>query len=196
MPRLGSQFYELMTVADFLDWPGDGTGRRLQLVDGEVRTISIGTTTRGAIQATLAYLLANHFSVTVSARRALIRPCIAPRIRANLNVRCPALAVTATRDQPGQYILPDPIVAIEILSADDASDVWNNVWSYTTIPSVREIVVVHSTRVMAELLRRGTDGSWPAEPEEIGPDGALRLESIDFACPLLNIYAQTPLARA
>jgi Uma2 family endonuclease len=68
------------------------------------------------------------------------------------------------------------------------------VWSYTTIPSVREIVVVHSTSVLAEVLRRGTDGHWPEEPEEIGADGTLRLESIDFACPLRQIYAQTHLA--
>jgi hypothetical protein len=68
------------------------------------------------------------------------------------------------------------------------------VWSYTTIPSVREIVVVHSARVFAELLRRGADGNWPAEPEEIGPDGTLRLDSIGFACPLPAVYAQTHLA--
>ena len=67
-------------------------------------------------------------------------------------------------------------------------------WSYTTIPSVREIVVVHSTRVFAELLRRDADGNWPAEPEEIGPGGTLRLDSIAFACPLPAVYAQTHLA--
>ena len=95
---------------------------------------------------------------------------------------------------PGQQILPDPILLIEILSPGNASDTWDNVWSYTTIPSVREIVVVHSTRLFAELLRRQADGNWPAEPLEIGPDGALRLESIGFACPLIDVYAQTHLA--
>ena len=59
---------------------------------------------------------------------------------------------------------------------------------------MREIVIVHSTRVLAELLRREADGNWPAEPEEIGPDGTLRLDSIDFACPLPAVYAQTHLA--
>ena len=77
---------------------------------------------------------------------------------------------------------------------DDVRDTWDNVWSYTTIPSVREIVVVHSTRVFAELLRRGADGNWPAEPEEIGLEGTLRLDSIGFACPLPAVYAQTRLA--
>ena len=97
-------------------------------------------------------------------------------------------------DAPGQQTLPDPIVLIEILSPGNASQTWDNVWSYTTIPSVREILVVHSTRRFAELLRRDGDGNWPAEPEEVGPDGTLRLDSIAFACPLPAIYAQTHLA--
>ncbi len=29
-----------MTADDFLAWPGDGTGRAFQLVDGEVRPVS------------------------------------------------------------------------------------------------------------------------------------------------------------
>jgi hypothetical protein len=85
-------------------------------------------------------------------------------------------------------------VLIEILTPGNASDTWENVWSYTTIPSVREIVVVHSTRVFAELLRRDGEGNWPAEPEEIGPDGGLRLDSIGFDAPLRAVYAQTHLA--
>jgi Uma2 family endonuclease len=182
-----------VTVTDFLAWRGDGSGRRYQLVDGEVRAISTGTTTRGLIQATLARLLGNQLDASGSPCHGVIRPCIAPRVRTRLNVRCPALAVTAARDEPRQYIVPDPIVLIEFLSDDDR-DIWNNVWSYTTIPSVREIAVVHSTRVLVELLRRGADGSWPEEPEEIGSGASLRLDSIGFACALADVYAKTHLA--
>ena len=117
-----------------------------------------------------------------------------PRVRANINLRVPDLGRHCTPDCPGEQALPDPIVLIEILSPGNASDTWENVWSYTTIPSVREILVVHSTRRFAELLRRDADGNWPAEPEEIGADGTLRLDSIAFACPLPAVYAQTHLA--
>ena len=109
-------------------------------------------------------------------------------------MRCPATGHHGHGTSRAQYIVPDPIVLIEILSPARLATRWNNVWSYTTIPSVREIVVVHSTRVFAELLRRDADGNWPAEPEEIGPDGTLRLDSIGFACPLPAVYAQTHLA--
>jgi hypothetical protein len=55
---------------------------------------------------------------------------------------------------------------------------------------VREIAVVHSTRVLVELLQRGADGHWPEKPS----DGTLRFESIGFACRLPEVYAQTHLA--
>ena len=183
-----------MTVADFLDSPGDGSGRKFQLVDGELRAMSPGSATHGTIQMTLGRLIGNALVETGAKCRVVSEPAVTTRVRANVNMRVPDLGVTCTPDAAGQQILPDPIVLIEILSPGNASDTWDNVWSYTTIPSVREIVVVHSTRMFAELLRRQADGNWPAEPEEIGPEGAPGLESIGFACPLINVYAQTHLA--
>jgi Uma2 family endonuclease len=143
---------------------------------------------------TLGRLIGTELVAAGGRCRVVSEPGIATRVRANTNLRVPDLGVTCTPDAPGQQMLPDPILLIEILSPGNASDTWDNVWSYATIPSVREIVVVHSTRVAAELVRRGPDGHWPEEPEAIGPDGALRLESIDFTCPLRHIYAQTHLA--
>ena len=116
------------------------------------------------------------------------------RIRSHINLRVPDLGVTRTADAPGQQTLPDPIALIEVLSPGNAADTWDNVWAYTTIPSVREIAVVHSTRVLAEVLRRGADGHWPAEPEAIGGEDMLRLESIGVAFALREAYAQTHLA--
>jgi Uma2 family endonuclease len=121
-------------------------------------------------------------------------PAVATRVRASTNLRVPDLGVTCTPDAPGQQILPDPVLLIEILSPGNAADALENVWSYTTIASVREIAIVHSTRVLLELLRRAGDGQWPEDPEEIGPGGTLNLESIGFGCPLTSIYAQTHLA--
>jgi Uma2 family endonuclease len=94
---------------------------------------------------------------------------------------------------PGQQVWPDPILLIEILSPGNSADTWENVWSYCTIPSVREIAIVHSTRVLVELLRCGPDGHWPEETEKIGPGGPLSFECIGFNCPLSEVYAETPL---
>jgi len=182
-----------MTVADFLDWPGDGTGRKFQLVDGYVRAMSPGSVTHGRIQATLARLIGNSLAARGGPCQLVVEPAVATRVRANINVRVPDLGVTCAPDAPGQQILPDPVLLIEILSPGNTADTWDNVWSYCTIPSVQEIAIVHSTRVLIELLRRGPDSHWPEQPEEIGPGGALRLESVGFACPLSDVYAQTHL---
>jgi len=194
MPSARRKTPEPMTVADFLAWPGEGSGRRFQLVDGELRAMSPGSATHGTIQMTLGRLIGNKLVEDGSRCRVVSEPAVATRVRANINMRVPDLGVSCTADAPGQQELPDPILLIEILSPGNASDTWDNVWSYTTIPTVREILVVHSTRVFAERLRRGDDGNWPHEPEEIGLDGTLRLDSIGFACPLRAAYAQTHLA--
>ena len=49
MPSARRKTPEPMTVADFLDWPGDGSGRKFQLVDGELRAMSPGSVTHGTI---------------------------------------------------------------------------------------------------------------------------------------------------
>lgn len=183
-----------MTLAEFLDWPGDGSGRTFQLVDGEVRAMSPGSATHGTIQANLCWLIRNGLVASATGCRIVAEPGVITRIRSHMNMRVPDLGITRTPDAPGQQALPDPVALIEVLSPGNAADTWDNVWAYTTIPSVREIAVVHSTRVLAEVLRRGTDGHWPAEPEEIGADDTLRLESIAVAFRLREVYGQTHLA--
>src|SRR5215470_18857753 len=156
-----------MTVAEFLDWPGDGSGRKFELVDGELRAMSPASRAHGAIQMTLGRLIGNALVDAGSRYEVIGTPGVITGIRPHINIRIPDLGISGTADAPGQRALPDPIVLIEVLSPSNASDTWDNVWAYTTIPSVHEIVVVHSTRVLAELLRRGTDGRWPAGTEKI-----------------------------
>ena len=194
MPSARNKILEPVTVSDFLAWEGDGSGRKFQLVDGELRAMSPAHITHGRIQSKLDRLIGNWLEKQGGPCEIVTEPAVATRVRANINLRVPDLGVTCTPDAVEQKTLPDPIVLIEILSPGNASKTWENVWSYTTIPSVREILIVHSTRRFAELLRRDADGNWPAEPEEIDADGTLRLDSIAFACPFPVIYAQTHLA--
>src|SRR5689334_2864892 len=48
---------------------------------------------------------------------------------------------------------------IEILSPGNEGQTRSNIWTYATIPSVREIFAVRSTRMEVELLRRGPDSN-------------------------------------
>ncbi len=195
MPSARRKILEPMTVADFLAWEGDGSGRKFQLVDGELRAMSPAQCgLMEAIQPNWYRLSGNWLEKqVVHAGSSPSRPW--PHGFAPTSISAfPTRRELAHLMRPSEQALPDPIVLIEILSPGNASSTWDNVWSYTTIPSVREILVVHSTRRFAELLRRDADGNWPAEPEEIDADGTLRLDSIAFACPLPAVYAQTHLA--
>ena len=42
-------------------------------------------------------------------------------------------------------------------------------------------LVLRSTAIAAEMLRRRPDGTWPEQPEIVDADGELRLESVGFA---------------
>jgi Uma2 family endonuclease len=182
-----------MTVADFLEWDTGGHQGKLELVDGLVRAMSPATDTHALIQANIAGLVWSHLKTGGSPCRMRIEPAVGTRVRAQYNLRVPDVGVTCAPNISGNKLMPDPILLIEVLSPGNASDTWDNVWAYTTIPSVQEILIVHSTRVMVELLRRGADGAWPVDPEPIEAGGALRLASIEAAWPIEEVYAGTHL---
>jgi Uma2 family endonuclease len=128
-----------MTVAEFLDWPGDGSGRRFELVDGELRPMSPGRPIHGTIQSALNALIFYHLATAGSPCRIVIEPGVITAWHAHDNMRVPDLGITCTPDAPEHRALPDPLVLIEILSPSNAVDTWDNVWAYTTVASVREV---------------------------------------------------------
>jgi Uma2 family endonuclease len=119
-------------------------------------------------------------------------PGIVPRLLSEHNVRIPDLAVTCSPLGPGQATLSDPVLVIEILSPSNQAKTWTNVWAYTSIPSVQEILVLHADRIAAELLRRSPQGEWTDRPIAFA-EGELALESIGFRVALAELYARTGL---
>jgi Uma2 family endonuclease len=182
-----------MTVDEFVAWdPEDGSGAVWQLRDGEPEMMAPATDVHGSIQNEVAHLITAHLQNAGSHCRSVIAPGVIPRVRSDRNMLVPDIGITC--EPPSGRALPNPVVLIEIISTSNEDDTWANVWAYTTIPSVREIVIVSSVRVGAELLRRTPEGDWPERPDRIPPDGALRLESIGFAMPLRAAYRTSGLA--
>ena len=122
-------------------------------------------------------------------------PGIVPRVRASANLRIPDLAITCVPNEATERALPDPVAIIEILSPSNEAETRQNVWAYASIPSVREILLVRSTEIAAELLRRQSDGTWPEQPELIGSAGGIVLDSIGFGGNLVDFYEDTHLRR-
>ncbi len=183
-----------MTVAEFLAWcPADG--QRWELVDGVPRAMAPAKIGHGAIQGELARLLGNHLLERGLPCTALTAPWVVPRIRAAMNIRVPDLAVTCAPIAPTDPHLTEPVLIVEILSPSNQAETWDNVWTYTTIPSVREILVLHTTALRAEVLRRDAAGDWPPEPLLVTEGGTIALESIGFAAPLGALYRTAPPPR-
>ena len=185
-----------MTLDEFLAWdPGDGNSGRWQLIDGEPVPMAPGSDAHGAIQSEIARLLGNYLLEQNMPCRVVIEPGIVPRVRANRNYRVPDLAVTCA--PPSQELMvAEPILLIEILSPSNEADTRANIWAYTSVPSVREILAIRGTRIEAELLTRGADDAWPAEPGIIGRNGVVTLPGIGFSTPLTAFYRTTTLAAA
>ena len=180
-----------MSVDEFMAWePGDG--RTWQLVDGVPEAMAPTNRTHGALQARLASLLDAHFERNGSPCSVIIAPGVVPRVRAGHNVRIPDLAVTRSPYTDEQPLLLNAVLLVEVLSPSNQRETWSNVWTYTTIPSVREILVLHSAKVQADLLRRREDGTWPERPEAV-TEGDLALDCFRFRAPSTALYRTTRL---
>ncbi len=183
-----------LTVDEFLAWePGDG--RKWQLVNGEPQARAPGKPTHAFLQAELARLIGNHLLEQGSLCRVAVEPGIVPRVLSSRNLRVPDIAVTCTPgDGDEDATLSEPVLVVEVLSLSNRSETWDNVLTYSTIPTIQEILVLHSTRIGADLLHRGPDGAWPADPSAV-EFGDLVLDSIGFRVPLAEIYRTTQLHR-
>ena len=183
-----------MSVTEFLAWDA-GDDRLWQLVDGEPQAMAPPAVDHGILQSELGRRLGNHLDSVGSPCVTVTTPGLVPRVQAAHNVRIPDLAVTCSDADVGAATLAEPVLVVEILSPSNQAETWGNVWAYTSIPSVREIVVLHTVAIRAEVLRRGPDGTWPPGPEQI-KDGDLVLDSIGMHTPLADLYRGTRLRRA
>ena len=149
-----------MTLDEFLTWdPGDPTGVPWQLIDGEPVAMAPASATHGAIQGELARLLGNHL-LDRSPCRVVAEAGVVPKARSDRNYRVPDLAVTCEKPTLDQMV-HEPVLLIEIVSPSNEIETDANIWAYTTIPSITEILTIHSTRIAAALLRRDGNGHWP-----------------------------------
>jgi Uma2 family endonuclease len=180
-----------MTTDEFLAWPGDGSARNYELVDGEVRPMPPASRIHGAIQANLTWLIVSVIRAARAPVSAVIEGAIIPALNASRNVRVPDLVVGPSESRRGEQVITDPLLIIEVLSPGNKKETRDNVRAYATLPSVREIAVVHSERMLAEIHHRDATGAWLPDPEAVGPGERVQLPSVGLNCALEDIYADT-----
>jgi Uma2 family endonuclease len=173
-----------MTVAEFLHWE-DGTDTRYELLDGTVFAMAPPAPAHGFLAARLC--------ARIEAALRSRPPCMvqieAGIKRPDLDDTCYVadLAVSCTPLLAGQQLLSEPILVVEVLSPGTAVyDRQTKVADYRRISSVQEILLIDSTSVFAEVLRRAGD-RWMTEIVQ-GRTAALSLASINLEVSMSELY--------
>ncbi len=176
----------VMTAAQFCDWPGDGTGRRFQLIDGDPVAMAPPSHAHGILIMRLGQVLQNDLDRHPGGYRVTTGTGVQPRLGAATNVRVPGLSVSCS--PASSHLMQTPVFIAEILSPSNAAETREAVRACLTIPSLREVLILSATRPRAEITRRGRDGHWPEEATILGEEDELLIECFDFRTPLRALY--------
>ena len=172
----------LMTVAEFLAWDPPDAGDRWELIDGQPVAMAPPRARHALIAAETSRLLGNHL-VDHPRCRVATEAGVKPD---DYNLRIPDLSVTCETLTPDDLLLREPVLIIEILSPTNARDTRAAAVRYMTIPSVQEILLLHSAEMRADLLRRQPDIAWARLTLEA--EDAVELASIGFSAPVAAFY--------
>ena len=180
----------LMSTSEFLAWKPGGD-QRWQLVNGEPQALARTGPAHGAVLNEIEAVIQGHLHRHGSQGTMLRSVAVVPHALSGTNVRIADLAVTCAPVQDGYTTVTAPVLVIKIISPDDWAETRKNTWAYASIPSVQEILVLRTTSVEAELLRREPGGHWPHDPRPV-TEGDLVLDSIGLRTPLVALYRSMP----
>jgi Uma2 family endonuclease len=173
-----------MTVAEFLRWE-DGPDTRYELLDGAPVAMAPPAVAHGV----LSLRLGARIEAALRARPPCIGQSEAVIARSGRDDTCyiADLGVTRVPPQPGQQLLAEPSLIVEILSPGTAvCDRQTKVADYRRIPSVEEILLIDSASVFGEVLRRAGE-QWITELVQ-GREATLSLASIGLTLTMADLY--------
>jgi len=180
-----------MTVPEFLEWSATVPGR-WELRDGEPTLMNPPAVPHAALVGEIVGRLHTHLRTTGNRCRVYPGAGVSPRARADHNLLIPDVTV-ACDARNDRHAVHQPIALIEVLSPSNERDTRANVWAFTTIPSVVDILLVSSVDIGAELLTRDADGNWPERMLPIGAGDSVSLRSINWTLALRELYSGTHL---
>ena len=178
-----------MSVDELLRWE-DGTDTRYQLVDGFVYAMAPLAASYGPLAAALG----REIDMALRPRP----PC---RVYSEAGITLPYsadtcdvadLAVSCTPLRADDRLIRDPVLIVEVLSPTTANfDRQTKVADYRQIPSVEEILLIDSTTMFAEVLRRNGK-HWITELVR-GAETTLSLASVPLSVAMAELYEGIPL---
>jgi Uma2 family endonuclease len=173
-----------MTVPEFLRWE-DGTDTRYELLAGQPVAMAPPAPPHGFLAARLCARIEG----SLRSRRPCMVQIEAGITRLDRDDTCYVadLAVTCNPPRSGDQLISDPVLIVEVLSPTTGlHDRQTKVADYRRIASVEEILLIDSTSIFAEVLRREGD-RWITEIVR-GPQATLSLASIGLTAAMSELY--------
>ena len=177
-----------MSLDEFLAWEA-GEKTKHEFVDGHVFAMAGASRAHGTIALNLAALVRPAIRKTGCQAYLADMKVIPPGQR---SVRYPDLVLTCdSRDLADEHITRFPKLIVEVLSRSTAAvDRGEKFEEYRRIPTLEEYVIIDSTQVLVEILRRGDD-LWTFK--DYGPGSMFRLESIPLNIAVNDLYEDIQL---
>ncbi len=163
-----------------------------EYIDGQIYAMSGASDSHGLIAVNLVALLRPH--LRGSGGLSYVGDMKA-RIESRNIYYYPDLIVTGDpRDRDSQYFKSHPKLIVEILSeSTEAVDRGKKIADYRELDSLQEYVLIAQDRRWAEVFRRNEAGRW--ELYTFKPGEELTLASLDFRCPLADLYEDVQFDR-
>jgi Uma2 family endonuclease len=179
-----------MTLEEFLAWEAGETTKH-EFADGQVFAMAGASRAHGTIALNLAALVRPAIRKT-GCRAYIADMKVVPPGRHS--VRYPDLVLTCDeRDFADEHITRYPKLIVEVLSRSTAAvDRGEKFEEYRRIPTLEEYVIIDSTQVLVEVLRRGKD-LWTFK--DYGPGTTFRLESVALDVAVNDLYEDIQLGR-
>jgi len=174
----------LMTVAEFLAWETPDRSDRWELIDGVPEAMAPASDRHGRIHAEVARLIGNHLAEHRPECNVIVEPGTSPD---DHNVRIPDLTVTCGPIDPDARF-STPLLIVEILSPSNWRRTMDNVTRYASIEGLAEVLVLHSSKMLAQVFRRGVAGAWDDIALVTAGEEPVELTSIGFTAPLAAFY--------
>jgi len=95
------------------------------------------------------------------------------------------------RDKDSLYFKRYPSLVVEVLSpTTQGFDRGEKFANYRQIETLQEYVLISQEKMTVECFRRNAEGRWVLYP--YGPGEEVHLASVDFRCPIADIYEDVP----
>jgi Uma2 family endonuclease len=174
--------FQPMSPAAFLEWETTQELRH-EYVNGVVLAMAGGTVAHNDLAVNLLLRLAPH----VRSRGCRINVSDV-KVKIRRRFRYPDLVVTCDdRDKDAVKLFQYPKVIVEVLSpSTEAVDRGQKLREYQSLATLQEYVLINSDQAVVEVYRRGEGRSWFYE--SYGAEDVVTLASLEFSCPIGQIY--------